>query len=83
MKDFVAKLSARDAEAVDGFARELEEIADVLRKLVLRPPPNMVEGFGLDAVREAFNALGTANVLRRLARLDARRNGAARWPDRL
>jgi phytoene dehydrogenase-like protein len=62
----VAKLSARDADAIDGFARELEEIADVLRKLVLRPPPNMVEGFGLSAVREAFNALGTANLLRRL-----------------
>src|SRR6201996_6100375 len=65
-RESVAKLSARDAEAIDGFARELEEIADVLRQLVLRPPPNMVEGFGIAAVREAFNALGTANVLRRL-----------------
>ena len=46
--------------------RELEEIADVLRQLVLRPPPNMVEGFGIGAIREAFNALGTANILRRL-----------------
>src|SRR6201999_3124820 len=65
-RESVAKLSARDAEAIDGFARELEEIADVLRQLVLRPPPNMVEGFGIGAVREAFNALGTANVLRKL-----------------
>src|ERR1700761_9307695 len=31
----VAKLSARDADAIDGFAHELEEIADVLRQLVL------------------------------------------------
>ena len=62
----VAKLSARDAERIDGFARELESIADVLRQLVLRAPPNLVEGFGVGSLREAFNALGTANVLRRL-----------------
>src|SRR3954452_16769637 len=62
----VAKLSVRDADRLDGFARELEEIADVRRKLVLRPPPNMAEGFGIGSVREAFNALGTANILRRL-----------------
>ena len=48
------------------MARELEEIADVLRQLVLRAPPNMVEGFGAGAISEAFNALGTANILRRL-----------------
>src|SRR6478735_5877711 len=62
----VAKLSVRDADRLDGFARELEEIADVLRQLVLRPPPNMAEGFGIGSVREAVNALGTANILRRL-----------------
>ena len=60
------KLSARDADRFDAFGRELEEIADVLRQLVLRAPPNMIEGFGVGAVREAFNALGTANILRRL-----------------
>src|SRR4029079_15548369 len=32
----VAKLSAHDAEAIDGFSRELEGIADVLRQFVLR-----------------------------------------------
>jgi phytoene dehydrogenase-like protein len=60
------KLSARDADRFDAFGRELEEIADVLRQLVLRAPPNIVEGFGVDAIGEAFNALGTANILRRL-----------------
>src|ERR1700743_3298234 len=59
-------LSARDADRFDTFGRELEEIADVLRQLVLRAPPNMVEGFGVGAISEAFNALGTANILRRL-----------------
>jgi len=62
----VAKLSPRDAERIDAFNRELETIADVLRQFVLRAPPNLKEGFGLGSVREAFNALGTANILRQL-----------------
>src|SRR3954447_25747440 len=62
----LAKLSERDAGRIDAFNRELETIADVLRQLVLRAPPNLVPGFGLDAVRESFNALGTANILRGL-----------------
>src|SRR4029079_7904419 len=63
----VAKLSERDAATIDAFSRELEAIADVLRQFVLRAPPNLVEGFGVSAVSEAFNALGTANILRRLS----------------
>jgi phytoene dehydrogenase-like protein len=63
----VAKLSRHDAEAIGLFARELGAIADVLRQFVLRAPPNIVEGFGAGAVREAFNALGTANILRELS----------------
>src|SRR5262249_49987242 len=63
----LAKLSAHDAEAFAGFSRELEAIADVLRQFVLRAPPNLVEGFGAGAIREAVNALGTANILRHLA----------------
>ena len=63
----VAKLSAHDAEAIDGFSRELEGIADVLRQFVLRAPPNLVEGFGAGAIRETLNALGTANLLRGLS----------------
>jgi phytoene dehydrogenase-like protein len=62
----LAKLSARDAIRIDGFTRELEAIADVLRQFVLRAPPNLVEGFGVGTIREAVNALGTANILRRL-----------------
>src|ERR1700736_6428757 len=58
----VAKLSARDAARIDGFTRELEEIADVLRAFVLRAPPTLVEAFGAGTIREAFNALGTANI---------------------
>ena len=66
-KAAVAKLSAHDAEALDGFSRRLETIADVLREFVLRAPPNLVEGFGAGAIRESFNALGTAGILRKLS----------------
>jgi phytoene dehydrogenase-like protein len=52
--------------AIDAFTRELEAIADVLRQFVLRAPPNIVAGFGAGAIREALNAVGTANILRRL-----------------
>jgi phytoene dehydrogenase-like protein len=62
----VASLSARDAGRIDDFNRELQTIADVLRQFVLRAPPNIVQGFGLNAIREGMNALGTANILRAL-----------------
>jgi phytoene dehydrogenase-like protein len=69
----VARLSMRDADAIEGFSRELEIIADVLRAFVLRAPPNLVEGFGPGAIRETLNALGTANILRQLS-LEQQRN---------
>jgi phytoene dehydrogenase-like protein len=71
-QESVAKLSERDAERLHAFTRELEVIADVLRALVLRAPPNLVEGFGVSAIREAFNALGAASVLQKLS-LDQKR----------
>jgi phytoene dehydrogenase-like protein len=66
-KESLGKLSPRDAEQLDGFNRKLEEIADVLRAFVLRAPPNLVESFGVSAIREGFNALGSANLLRQLS----------------
>jgi phytoene dehydrogenase-like protein len=69
----VAKLSPRDAGRIDAFTRELEVIADVLREFVLRAPPNLMEGFSLGSISEAFNALGSANILRRLS-LEQQRN---------
>jgi phytoene dehydrogenase-like protein len=63
----IAKLSARDAVRYDAFTRELEEIADVLRQFILRSPPNLREGLSVASLRESFNALGTANILRRLS----------------
>jgi phytoene dehydrogenase-like protein len=63
----LAKLSPRDAEALDGFNCKLEQIADVLRAFVLRAPPNLVERFGASAIREGFNAWGSAGILRKLS----------------
>ncbi|MBS0532309.1 MAG: NAD(P)/FAD-dependent oxidoreductase [Proteobacteria bacterium] len=62
----VAALSPRDADAIGGFMRELEDIADVIRQFVLRAPPNLVAGFGLNAAHEIVNAIGTAGILRGL-----------------
>lgn len=66
-RETLARLSARDIERLDGFSAEIEAIADVLRALVLRAPPNVVEGLGLDALRAALDALGLANLLRGLS----------------
>src|SRR5246500_5160527 len=63
----VKRLSGRAAPSLQGFNRRLEEIADVLRALVLRAPPNLAQGFGANAIRESFNAVGTANILRKLS----------------
>ncbi|MEA2838452.1 MAG: hypothetical protein QOD89_3002 [Bradyrhizobium sp.] len=62
----IANLSERDAGRIDAFNDELQGIADVLRQFVLRAPPNIVQGFGLNSISEAVNALGTANILRGL-----------------
>src|SRR5882672_11498311 len=72
-RESVARLSQHDAGVIDAFSRELEAIADVLRQFVLRAPPNIVEGFGIGAIREAFNAVGTASILRKLT-LDQQRS---------
>jgi phytoene dehydrogenase-like protein len=63
----IARLSPRDAARYQSFAGDLAAIADVLRAFVLRAPPNLVEGFGVGAVREAANALISANLLRGLS----------------
>ncbi|MCS3495812.1 phytoene dehydrogenase-like protein [Bradyrhizobium japonicum] len=72
-KESVARLSTQDAGALDGFSRELEDIADVLRQFVLRAPPNLLDGFGTNAIREAVNAFQSANILRGLT-LEQSRN---------
>ncbi len=69
----VARLNARDADALDVFSHELEGIADVLRQFVLRAPPNLLDQFGTAAIREGVNALQSAGILRKLS-LEQSRN---------
>ena len=63
----IASVNADDVEAYNEFVRELEGIADVLRDLVLRPPPNLAAGLGLTALTELRHAASTANILRHLS----------------
>jgi phytoene dehydrogenase-like protein len=66
-KGEIAKFSARDAERYDAFTREIETIADVLRELVLKAPPNLTEGFTARTFLELFKAGTLGNRLRRLS----------------
>ena len=65
--DNIAKFSGRDAERYDAFNRALDASADVLRELVLRPPPNLTRGAKLVALGEMLRALRIGNRLRRLS----------------
>jgi phytoene dehydrogenase-like protein len=62
----IAKFSTRDAERYDAFGAELDAIADVLRELVLRAPPNVVQGLNRRSLQELLNLAGIGNRLRRL-----------------
>lgn len=69
----VAQFSERDAEALDGYDRMLENAASVLRDLLLRTPPNVTEGNWLSAIPDL---LKTVSLGRRFAdlSLEARRD---------
>jgi phytoene dehydrogenase-like protein len=66
-KHELARFSPSDADRFDAFCRELGVIADVLRDLVLKPPPNLREGFGVASLIELLRAGSLANRLRRLS----------------
>src|SRR5262249_19539128 len=65
--DNIAKFSGCDAERYDAFNRALDASADVLRELVLQPPPNLTRGAKLVALGEMLRALRIGNRLRRLS----------------
>jgi phytoene dehydrogenase-like protein len=52
----VAKFSARDAERLDDYGRRLDEVVDVLRKFLLKTPPNVVSGGVFAALPQLFEA---------------------------
>ena len=55
-KSEVAKFSPHDAEELDRYGERIEIIADLLRDLVLRTPPNVVSGNLISALPELFKA---------------------------
>jgi phytoene dehydrogenase-like protein len=63
----IARFNPGDAERWDGFNRELDAVADLLRDLVLVAPPNLTRGFTLRSLRELLNAGRIGNRLRRLS----------------
>lgn len=65
-KQEIARFSARDAERYDAYSDRLDAIADVLRDIVLRTPPNVIEGGWSAALPQLVRAGSLGNRLRRL-----------------
>ena len=66
-KSELAKFSVGDAERFDRYADEIDAIADVLRDLVLKAPPNVTESGLLQSVPEMLKALSVGANLRQLS----------------
>ena len=62
----VAKFSSADAGRLEAYGRKLEEVADVLRDLVLETPPNVVAGSWRTALPELLRAARLGGRLRKL-----------------
>jgi len=62
----VAKFSPADARRLEAYGRKLEEVADVLRDLVLETPPNVVAGSWRTALPELLRAARLGGRLRKL-----------------
>jgi phytoene dehydrogenase-like protein len=83
----VARHNPRDGERYDAFAAEIDAVADVLRDLVLRAPPNVVEGFNARTAGELIKAaalgrqLGHLSMASRRALLDLFTKSAADYLD--
>jgi len=65
-KSEIAKFSPADAERYDRYCARLMVVADALRDLALRAPPNVVKGFGLRGLRELARVAALGNSMRRL-----------------
>ncbi len=63
----IAKFSRKDASRIDGYTARLETIADVLRELVLKTPPNLTADGWTAALPEL---LKSATLGHRMASLD-------------
>ncbi|MDQ4136843.1 MAG: NAD(P)/FAD-dependent oxidoreductase [Pseudomonadota bacterium] len=68
----IARHSARDAGRYEAFGAEIEAVADVLRGLVLRAPPNVVEGLNARSLGELLKAAALGRELGRLSMRERR-----------
>lgn len=66
-QDAVAAFSARDAQRYAHYGEELARIADLLREIAARRPPNLVEGAGLRGLAELVRLGALGNRLRGLS----------------
>ncbi|HEY3812733.1 MAG TPA: NAD(P)/FAD-dependent oxidoreductase [Caulobacteraceae bacterium] len=62
----VAKFSTKDAEMLASYGQRLDQIADVLRELVLTVPPNVVESGWGRALPELLKSAALGNKLSKL-----------------
>jgi phytoene dehydrogenase-like protein len=65
--DEVAKFSRKDAERLEDYGKRLDVIADLLRELLLKTPPNVVSGGWRQAIPELLRA---ARIGGPIAKLD-------------
>src|SRR3569832_74825 len=57
----VAKFSNSDAEMLEPYGARLEEIASIVRDLMLKTPPNVTDGGWFSAIPEMLKAAGQAS----------------------
>ena len=66
LQQAIARISPADAERYPAYAREIDTVADVLRSLLLRTPPNLTRDGPWARLREAVQALRLGLDLRAL-----------------
>ncbi len=72
-KESVAKFSNSDAEMLEPYGARLGEIADIVRDLMLKTPPNVTDGGWFSAIPEMLKAAGQASPFAKLS-MPARRD---------
>ena len=72
-KQSVAKFSNSDAEMLEPYGARLEEIAAIVRDLMLKTPPNVTDGGWFSAIPEMLKAAGQASPFAKLS-MPARRD---------
>ena len=72
-KESVAKFSNSDAEMLEPYGKRLEEIADLVRGLLLVTPPNVTEGGWMSAIPEMLKAASQGKPFAKLS-MPARRD---------